>query len=62
VADLKPGFAIPPAAATMAAGAAEAAWEEESEGWKTRDLIVVGVLTFIMVVALVLAVLVVLIR
>ncbi len=44
------------------AGAAEAAWEEESEGWETRDLIVVGALTFIIVVALVLAVLVVLNR
>jgi len=33
-------------------------WDEDGEGWKTRDLIVVGVLTFVMVIALVMAALV----
>lgn len=39
-------------------GGAAATWDEETEGWKTCDLIVVGALTFIMVIALVMAALV----
>ncbi|MBI1358209.1 MAG: protein kinase [Acidobacteria bacterium] len=48
---------LPPAGA---AGAAAATWDGDPEGWKTRDLVVVGVLTFVMVIALVMAALVLL--
>lgn len=43
---------------SMGSTSAATTWDEDGEGWKTRDLIVVGVLTFIMVVALVMAALV----
>ena len=61
-ADAIPSDQPTPAAAPAVAGAAGVAmtWDEDAEGWKTRDLIVVGVLTFIMVIALVMAALVLL--
>ena len=51
-----------PATASSTSGGTGAAltWDDDAEGWKTRDLIVVGVLTFIMVIALVMAALVLL--
>ena len=52
--------AAKPAAPAPASGAATATWDADVEGWKTRDLLVVGALTFVMVVAVVLALLVVL--
>ncbi len=53
--------AVPPVRGGEGSGSSAAGavtWDEESEGWKTRDLIVVGALTFIMVIALVMAALV----
>src|SRR5690606_4773645 len=50
--------AAKPSAPAPASGAATATWDADVEGWKTRDLLVVGALTFVMVVAVVLALLV----